>query len=265
MAVETEMKTQEDNSVFQWQWNWKILLFSLFFFPLTMRLGFWQLERGEEKQGMLSVHQQRAAASRVDVSKLQQAEDRQYVKVFVAGVFDNSTTLLLDNRVRGGRPGYEVISVFRPVGQPALLVNRGWIEGNLNRAILPVVPLIENEVTLTGYLYQSPGQQFMLGSDLWDADKPLQIVQNAAPEIVAERLGEPFYDYMLRLDKDAVGAFDSTWHIVNVQPEKHLGYAVQWFVMAAVLVLLTVLANSNLTMLWRSRRRKENRSDIDSG
>jgi surfeit locus 1 family protein len=31
-----------------------------------------------------------------------------------------------------------------------------------------------------------------------------------------------------------------------VQPAKHTGYAVQWFIMAAVLLLMTLIANSNL-------------------
>ena len=251
MTIETD--TQMQSLRFEWQWNWKVLLFTLVFLPLTLRLGFWQLERMAEKQAILEVHQQRAIAPPIMLA-LAGDGDRQYLNVSVSGYYDSKTTLLLDNHVRRGRPGYEVISVFRAEGLPAILVNRGWVEGSLDRAVLPVVPKVAGEQVLSGYLYRSPGQQLMLGDDLWRADKPLQIVQNAAPEIAAERLGEPVYDYTLRLDQLSAGALETGWQVVNVQPEKHRGYAVQWFVMSAVLLLLTVLANSNLAAVWRSRR-----------
>ena len=210
---------------------------------------------------MLNVHQQRAEAPLVDLRQVAPEGDRQYLRVKVEGHYDNRTTLLLDNSVRRGVPGYEVISVFRAEGLPALLVNRGWIAANPDRNILPRVPVREQALTISGYLYQSPGQQLMLGSDPWRADKALQIVQNAAPEIAANRLGEPLYDYTLRLHETAPGALQTGWHVVNVQPGKHRGYAVQWFVMAAVLVLLTVKANSNIGELWRKWRHPEKHGD----
>lgn len=258
-------EAQLPNNKFQWQWNWKILLFAVLFFPLTLRLGFWQLSRADEKQALLDIHQQRVAAPLVDLAEVPDMGDRQYLRVTVNGQYDNRATLLLDNRVRRGRPGYEVISVFRPaVEGAAILVNRGWIAGSLDRSVLPEVELVESSVTLSGYLYRSPGKQVMLGADPWQADKPLQIIQNAAPEVVSGRFGETFYDYSLRLDAKAPGALQTGWHVVNVRPEKHMGYAVQWFAMAILLVLLTVLANSNLGALRDSRKARKKSNNGES-
>ena len=230
------------------------MLFAVLFLPLTMRLGFWQLSRADEKQALLDIYQQRAAAPLLPLRQVPGDGDWQYLRVTLSGQYDNRVTLLLDNRVRRGRPGYEVVSVFRPVSGAAILVNRGWIAGGLYRSILPQVDLVEGQVTLSGYLYRSPGKQVMLGADPWQADKALQIIQNAAPEVASERFGETFNNYSLRLDATAPGALQTGWYVVGVKPEKHRGYAVQWFAMAILLVVLTVLANSNLAVLWHSRR-----------
>ena len=257
--MNTEAETQ--NIRFAWQWNWKILLFALLFLPITIRLGFWQLSRAEEKQALLETHQQRKASPVVAFDQLPDAADHQYLRVAAQGQYDNRSTLLLDNRVRRGRPGYEVVSIFRTAGGRTVLVNRGWVAAALDRTILPEVSRVQGPVTLSGYLYRSPGKQVMLAEEHWQADRALQIVQNAAPDVASEQLGERFYGYQLRLDKSAPGALQTGWHLVNVQPGKHTGYAVQWFAIAALLVLLSVLANSNLATVWRSRRRGGGRDE----
>ncbi len=61
-----------------------------------------------------------------------------------------------------------------------------------------------------------------------------------------ELFGQEFFPYQLRLDQDSPGALQTGWATVSVQPAKHTGYAVQWFVMALVLLIMTVVANSNL-------------------
>ncbi len=246
-------KANSANRQFSWRWNWKILLFALLFLPLTLRLGFWQLSRAEEKEALLLAHQQQMSAPPVNFEQLPTNANQQYLPVRVSGQYDNRRTLLLDNQVRHGRPGYEVIAIFNADAGPALLVNRGWVAASLDRAILPEISPIEGRVELSGYLYRSPGQQVMLGEDVWDADKALQIVQNAAPERAAEQLQQPFYPYQLRLDENAPGALKTGWPVVNVIPEKHTAYAVQWFCLAALLVVLTLLANSNLAALMRGR------------
>ena len=60
----------------------------------------------------------------------------------------------------------------------------------------------------------------------------------------------------VRLDEGSPGAFVTGWQAVNMTPEKHIGYAFQWFAMAFALVIWFVFANSNLVEYWRSRRQK---------
>ncbi|MDP1520803.1 SURF1 family protein [Porticoccus litoralis] len=257
----SQQAQQQSRVSFRWQLNWKVLLFTAFFLPVTVNLAIWQLNRAEEKQQLLEDYQQRDVAQPVALVSLGGQPDKQYVRVRVRGEYDNRSPLLLDNRVRHGRPGFEVISLFQTLTGQWLLVNRGWLQGSMDRTELPPIDDVVGEVELTGYLYQSPGEQIMLGEDRWAVEDGPKIIQNAAPEKVAEKLSIPIYSYTLRLDDQQPGAYETGWDVVNLMPGKHTGYAVQWTALAIALVVLTVFANSNLGAVIKSRRRQQIREE----
>ena len=253
----SDLNSQQQKISFQWQWNWKILLFVAFFLPVLVYLAFWQVSRADEKQQLLKTYDQRKIDAPITLAELSKSADQLYVRVKVTGEYDNRSPLLLDNRVRRGRPGYEVISPFQTTEGQWLLVNRGWVEASLDRSVLPEITEFTEQVVLTGYLYQSPGKQIMLGEDNWAVGAGAKVIQNAAPDKVSEKLGNIFYDYHLRLRADSPGAYETGWIIVNVQPGKHTGYAVQWGALALALIILSIFANSNLGAVIRCFREKK--------
>lgn len=244
------LSTQGRRPRFQWQPNRGVLALVVLFLPLTVALGFWQLDRAAYKQQLVNDYRLRAEAPprpllQVDLES--DNGDHDYRRVEARGVFDNQRTLLLDGRIREGRPGYEVVVPFRLADGRWLLVNRGWIAGSLNRAELPVVPPVTGEVVVTGYLYRPPGEPFTLGDEIWLETWP-QVLQNLDPAWLSEQLSLPLPDYRLRL-APGIGALEADWDVVSVQPDKHTAYAVQWFAMALALAVLAVFANSNLASL----------------
>tara|TARA_R110000787_G_scaffold8220_4_gene27445 strand:+ start:90236 stop:91048 length:813 start_codon:yes stop_codon:yes gene_type:complete len=256
----------------RWQWNAKILCFALIFLPITVSLGFWQLQRAEQKHTILAAQDARIDAPAVDLKDVLTATDNQFRNVWVAGDIDNDKTLLLDNRVRHGRPGYEVLTPLRLVseGKPLwILVNRGWLAGGQDRSKLPNVPQLKAAV-LQGYLYRSePG--LVLKDEAWLRGVSPQIIQAVDEVKAADYLGGVVYAYTLRLrdnpggDSDdgsndrPVTELETGWQIVNASPEKHVGYAVQWFLMGLALIVLSLFANSNLAEVLRQWRREKKR------
>ncbi|MCK9502714.1 MAG: SURF1 family protein [Porticoccaceae bacterium] len=231
---------------FQWQINIAMLIFAAIFLPLTISLGFWQLQRAEEKQALLAEYGARKTAAPAAVASLDPSEDHQYRRVKVRGHLINDRTLLLENRVRNGQPGFEVITpVEIDPQQPWIWVNRGWIAGSLHRAELPQIPPVKGGLVLHGHLYRALDKPFTVGEEVWRERWP-QVLQNFDDALLAERLGKTFFPYTLRLDQDSPAALATGWDIVNLIPEKHKGYAVQWFAMAVALVILSLFANSNL-------------------
>lgn len=239
---------------FCWQPNIGMLVFAALFLPVTIALGFWQLERAEEKQALLSEYQGRELANPVVFNTQDSAVDQQYRRVRATGEFINSHTLLLENRIRHGKPGFEVLTPLAlGEGQPWLWVNRGWIAGSLDRSQLPKVPDVTGSTTVWGHLYQAIDKPFTVGAETWRPQWP-QVLQNFDTALLAAHLKTPFYPYTLRLDQESPAALETGWEVVNLSPATHTGYAVQWFTMALALVVLSVFANSNLAAVLKARR-----------
>ncbi|MGB2420283.1 MAG: SURF1 family protein [Porticoccaceae bacterium] len=252
MTIEPQLSTQK----FQWQPNKGLLLLSLCLLPLLLTLGFWQLDRAEEKQRILNHYNANQQAAPATLAELNGYDDLQYRSAWLQGQLDASRRLILDNRVRNGRPGYEILESMTIAGlDQKVLVNRGWVPASSDRAVLPEVEAIQDQVQLRGVLYQT-----LAGYRLDDGigrvtDWPVRVGWVSAAR--AETLfGEAFFPYQLRLDQDSRAALETGWATVSVQPAKHTGYAVQWFVMALVLLMMTVIANSNAVEWFNQRRSK---------
>lgn len=246
--------TQLNSNKFRWQWNVKIVLFALCFLPLLVSLGFWQLERAEEKRGILEQYSLNRQSAPAGLVELESSDSLQYRPARLTGRLDAEKQILLDNRVRHGLPGYEVFSVLTIEGtEKQVLVNRGWVQAALDRTILPEVPTIEGEIQLQGSLYRSLKGGFQLDDGIHRVEHWPVRVGWISVERAELLLQESFYPYQLRLDRDSLGALETGWPTVSIQPEKHIGYAVQWFLLALTLIILTVLANSNLAG-WLKQR-----------
>ncbi|MBV1932535.1 MAG: SURF1 family protein [Porticoccaceae bacterium] len=262
MAREQESQT----SLFRWQWNKKILGFALVFFPLTLTLGFWQLQRADEKGAILTAQEQRINSAPVEFSGVATADQNQFRNVIARGGIDSQRIFLVDNLVRRGRPGYEVLSPLKVnvEGEDQwLLVNRGWLPGGQDRSVLPTVPPFlakETSVEISGYLYRSPGKRVVLKDEIWPSNTWPLVIQAIDMVKISRHLGHAVYPYTLRLVEQAgdIGqepTLEIGWEVINMAPEKHIGYAVQWFLMALALLVLTIFANSNLTEVMGRKRR----------
>lgn len=244
---------------FEWQLNGKIIIFTLVLFPLLALLGFWQLERAEEKRSIVNEFRTNQQAAPAMLDDLLGGQNHQYRSAWLSGELNGERRVFLDNRVKYGRPGYEVLEAMSVPsliidGQPQrVLVNRGWIAASLDRRELPQVDSIAGQVQLRGVLYHNLRGGYRLDDGITAVTEWPSRVGWVTVERAAELFGDDFYAYQLRLDADSIGALDTGWVTVAVQPEKHTGYAVQWFAMAAVLLLMTVVANSNFSRWIKSK------------
>ncbi|MCB1676641.1 MAG: SURF1 family protein [Halioglobus sp.] len=237
--------------------EWRMTVFVALMTTVMVALGFWQLYRAQEKTVIQAAFAQRQAQAPVPLDALWQRPPAElaYRPVRLRGRFMDRRYFLLDNRIQGGRFGYEVLGIFRLADSDNLaLVNRGWIAGDPGRRELPVVPAVPGDITLTGYVYVAPGAPYLLAEQRLAPDWPklLQAVEmdKLLPVMAALDSGAVF-PYPVRLDADAAGALSVDWPLVNISPGKHRAYAAQWFVMAAVLALFYLLRYSNIGQLLR--------------
>lgn len=226
--------------------QWKLSLLVVLFLPLLLHLGFWQLERAEEKRQLLSVYQDQQTLPAIPFDKtLDRIGDINYRTVIINGQYDPSRYWLLDNKPRSGRVGYEVVMPLK-TNNIWVLINRGWVEAPLHRDQLPLINTSTDAIKITGYFY-SPSKNAVIDSGRSDRleqwpQRVLHIDMKEVKELLGIAQQSALYPQVLRIDAESPSALITDWPMVNTLPEKHQGYAVQWFAMSLVLLLLYLWA-----------------------
>ena len=229
-------------------WTLAVLAIGLF-----ASLGMWQSRRAVEKQAMLD------AADRVLLERspmpLAAAADparaRDYDWSAGTGRFDARGALLLDNQQREGRVGVRAYRIFVPEAGAPLLVDLGWLPLPGDRA-LPRVAQPAGEHVLRGLLVPPPSTGIAVGPALSAAGDGWLMTRVDVQAIAAETgLSVALAPRVLRLDPALPLGFERDLALLpnTLPPDKHRGYAVQWFALA-----LAVLATALILTFRKSRR-----------
>ncbi len=237
---------------FKFTFDWRVTALAVLLLPLLLSLGFWQLDRAEEKRQLQALFKQRQERGPLPIDELDPAQDLRYQPVSLRGEFLSGRQLLLDNRIHQGQFGYEVVTPLQLAdGERIVLVNRGWVSGDPARRSLPAVATVDGVQMLSGDIHVPQGELMQLGEAT--AGGWPRVVQSIDVEALAPLFERPLFPYTVRLHAGEPGSLQPSWQVVNVQPAKHTGYAVQWFAMSAALVVIVVLANTNLWSLLKRR------------
>lgn len=219
-----------------------LVVIYLLLLTLLLNLGFWQLNRAEEKRVLIEKQTQSMRASPLHLSADTEdsSDSLRYRKATVSGYYNITHQFLLDNQILKGKAGYFVLTPFiLEGGKKAVLVNRGWIAANPNRQILPNVDMKNSQTTLSGRINHFPS----VGIKLAGAGIPTQtspaLVQIVDTEILAKKLGYSLFSFQLELDADMTEGYTRDWQTTTLMPpQQHFGYAMQWFGLATALTFL---------------------------
>ncbi|MFZ2315590.1 MAG: SURF1 family protein [Gammaproteobacteria bacterium] len=224
--------------------NYTLAMLALCLFILLISLGSWQLSRASQKKILLQTFAARTAQAPLNIKDLDPKKDQRFYRLSVTGHFDNAHTILLDNKTFNRQVGYEVYTPFYPQhsNQP-ILVDRGFLPVANRRTQLPFIDDILGMVNITG-LINKPPAYFALGKMLDAPTKrfPLRVEYININE-VNQLVNQKFRPFVFNLASDSPYAYPLEWQIVIMSPEKHLGYAVQWFALALTLLVLFAVLN----------------------
>lgn len=216
-------------------------------------LGAWQSRRAVEKQTLLD-EAARVLAQRTP-GPLSVAADpaRAHAVEWAAGKgrFDARGPLWLDNQQREGRVGVRAYRIFTPTEGAPLLVELGWLPLPGDRA-LPAIERPDGLVAVRGLLSPPPSAGLALGPAMAaEGDGWLMARVDLGDVARVTGLSMPLAPRVLRLDPDVPFGYARDLALLSntLPPEKHRGYAVQWFALS-----LTVLATALILTFRRKTR-----------
>ena len=211
-------------------------------------LGLWQLDRAGEKERRRGTFAARTGDAPVPLDRrLSIAPSRidpewwRYRRVEVSGETLGERQYLLDNRTRNGVAGYHVYLPVLVAGlDRVVLVNRGWVEAGPSRERRPDVSLDPSALVVSG-IADYPRQTLLLGDDGYTGSSWPKVVQRIDLDRTARDLGRPLLPFVVLMDAGEPHGFVREWTpYLGIGPERHHGYAFQWFSLAAAVAVVWI-------------------------
>jgi surfeit locus 1 family protein len=211
-------------------------LFTAFFLPLLLALGSWQLQRAGEKRALYDDFAAGGTPVLLDGASGGLDELRRYAPVRASGRYLAERQFLLDNMVEGQQAGYRVLTPLLLDEGRAVLVDRGWIPRDFGAAGLPPVTVDDAPRTVAGQIDRLPRPGLVLAAEL--APGWPKVVQFPTRDELSLALGLTLVPGVVLLDAAERDGYRRDWRPSDFGPERHVGYAVQWFSLALTLVIL---------------------------
>lgn len=203
--------------------------------PLTVRLGFWQIDRAAQKRAIEDARLASFGALPLGEDRLVDAPP--FARVRLEGTYDGAHQFLVDNHTRHGEPGYVVVTPFDTVGGKQVLVNRGWIAAPQSRSELPAAPVPAGDLRVIGVMWSVSSATADTSS--WDDGWPKRVGQFDGKRMSAATGGSIPDEF--RLEEDQPGSLEPIVLGEEMSATRHMGYAVQWFAMAIALAIAYVV------------------------
>ncbi|MGF1815786.1 SURF1 family protein [Vibrio splendidus] len=227
---------------------------------ILIKLGLWQLDRGNEKlryEQQLSERAQQSPrslggviselqSSRTQAQDLSEQQSLNGLKVDVELETPSGLVILLDNQINQGTVGYVIYMLGEVQGQGKqflhkhqLLIDLGFVVASRDRRELPQLGNITLPTNMSGRLYTRSMNP--LSHELGLENTTPKRIQNINITALSEYTGQAILPFVFQPQSLESWPYELLWRPTAMKSEKHFGYSFQWFVMAAVLLFLMLL------------------------
>lgn len=195
-------------------------------------LGNWQSRRAAEKTALAAelAAALRDAPLRIGAGPLRPPElANRHVEA--TGVFAAERTVYLDNRNRGGRPGYEVVTPLVLAPSAAVLVQRGWVA----RGARDSVRTPAGTQRVEGIALERLPRALAAGDDQG------AVRQNLDIDAYAKETGLALLPIVIQQRNDDGDGLSRDWPKPDFGVDMHRAYALQWYSLAALSAALGIV------------------------
>ncbi|MFC3122581.1 SURF1 family protein [Agaribacter flavus] len=190
-------------------------------------LGFWQLERKAQKEQRILQIEQRQDANPLRLEDVVKAPASHLDFTLSLSGLALNKLFYIDNKLYEGRTGYHLIQILK-TNTGNVAVNLGWVAGESTKRILPVVDVMEGHVDVSGVIAMPSNNIFVTETNTAYGEFPVRL-QQLDIALMEKFLGEDVLPFVVLANAEAASPFIREWQPVVMPPEKHLGYAIQWF------------------------------------
>ena len=206
-----------------------------------IRLGFWQLDRLEQRRAFNTQVESMRAAEMLDLNQTipQDIAAMEWRAVTVAGEYDFENQVAIRNQYNGDQYGYHLITPLLSNGT-AVLVDRGWIPADGNATPADWRQYDEQgALTVTGQIRLGHGKPAIGGiaDALPAAGTRLEVWNNLDVENMSAQFPYPILGVYIQPNVEPVDEVPPIPYqpIIELTEGSHFGYALQWFIFATIL------------------------------
>jgi surfeit locus 1 family protein len=214
------------------------LILMLMFFGL-MKLGHWQLFRAHQKEAILQQYQM-MQNKKPQVWTIKNKAPKSYQAILLNGCL-LKTMFYLDNQFNQHQIGFNVLVPLEMPDGTLIMLDLGWVPAGNDRNNLPM-PDIPSQTNWQGRVYYPPQAPIQLGQFVDHQQGQIYVIESLNFKELEKILGAHLQNWVLRLSPSSDTKMKRDWPVVTVMPQRHYAYALQWFVMAAVVGII---------FLWR--------------
>ncbi|CUS47592.1 MAG: surfeit locus 1 family protein [Idiomarinaceae bacterium HL-53] len=237
----------------QFKLNPIALVLTLLAIALMIKLGFWQIDRGQEKAEIITQNQEANERGLQPITNtlIPELAERSDQLVTWQGKVTNLPYFLIENQIHEGQVGYHVIAmVTLNNSQQVIPVNFGWVAAAADRSINPELPNISDQLTSFEGRSYIPSEPFMLQAQAPAFQEGAAFVRLQYPElkVIQDYLAnfmprENVAPFIVRLAPEEGMEWVREWPIVVMTPHKHYAYAAQWFSLALAAAFVFLFAS----------------------
>jgi surfeit locus 1 family protein len=216
------------------------IIFAIAFFSF-IKLGFWQLDRADQKNIINESYLQRQISDPLENIPLG-GEDILWRKINLQGEYLD-LNIFLDNQSFNRNPGYIVYSPFQLEDGRIVLVNRGWTPATKDRNQLPIVNKNTSK-SIKGIVVPYPASGInLIKSNKEQIDENnirLQKIDNIELDNISIFFNNKPYKFPISILTPETENFYIKIQLPVSDSEKNYGYAFQWFAFAITLLIIFI-------------------------
>jgi len=237
-------------------------------------LGIWQLERKAQKDTRLAQISERQSNRPYKLTELLRQQttsntsdvDIQDFPLSFSGTAQMDSLFYIDNKIVAGKIGYQLVVPVMTTAGDIILTNFGWLRGSGIRGQLPqltaeVRALFEDQSRqFTGVVSYPSINRMVSETNILFGQFPVLLQQIDVTQIQQHLSAtgllqaREFFPFVVNLAPEPNSEFVRNWQPVVMSPEKHLGYAVQWFGLGIAALSIYLLS---LMKLFKTKNNKE--------